>query len=229
MSMLNMMLGTAITAGKLTLKEVVFNASGTFTMPSGVVDNKIIVGCTGGGGGGCCDDYESVGGGNGSGRVVSTLTMSSGQTATVIVGAGGITDYSATSGGTSSFTGATSCVGGARGGGYLSTQPEPTNGGGEGNTPSRVAATASNCPAALTLQSNAVDGTTGLWKAKSYAGAYSNSYGQGGGGGCYGYGAGYPSLPNPLANSGAGARPDGNRGVDRGGSGKVVVWYYTYE
>ena len=47
----NMLLGTSITAGKLTLKEVVFNASGTFTMPSGVVDNQIIVGCTGGGGG----------------------------------------------------------------------------------------------------------------------------------------------------------------------------------
>ena len=36
--------------GTLTLKEVVFNASGTFTMPSGVVNNQVIVGCTGGAG-----------------------------------------------------------------------------------------------------------------------------------------------------------------------------------
>lgn len=50
MSMLNMLLGAQ--AGKLTLFEQVFNASGTFTMPSDVVNNQVVAACTGGGGGG---------------------------------------------------------------------------------------------------------------------------------------------------------------------------------
>lgn len=200
--------------GTLTLKEVVFNASGTFTMPSGVVDNQIIVGCTGGGGGGSggIDVGDPVYGGNGAGRVVSTITMSPGQTATVTVGAGGSANSS--NGGTSSFTGASSCAGGALGSFYGTT---PTNGGGRGNYSTNSTTTASNCPETLSLKNGAVDSTTGLWKAKSFSGG--NLSGQGGGGGCYGVGGGfYP----PGANSGAGDY-DGN-----GGSGKVVVWYYTY-
>ena len=215
MSMLNMMLGTAITAGKLTLKEVVFNASGTFTMPSGVVNNQIIVGCTGGGGGSLYNVDIDTYGGNGAGRVVSTLTMSSGQTATVIVGAGGLSDTS--DGGTSSFTGASSCAGGALGSYNGKT---PTNGGGMGSYANKSTATASNCPATLSLKNGAVDSTTGLWKAKSYAGGIGFSGHGGGGGGCYGVGDGTTSL---SANSGAGGL------VRNGGSGKVVVWYYVYE
>lgn len=198
--------------GTLTLKEVVFNASGTFTMPSGVVDNQIIVGCTGGGGGSNLND-EDVYGGNGAGRVVSTITMSSGQTATVTVGARGLGYTSG--GGTSSFTGASSCAGGV-----LGSSATPTNGGGKGSAGSSAPSTASNCPATLSLKNEAVDSTTGLWKAKSFSGG--NYYsGGGGGGGCYGIGAG--STP-AAANSGAG----GYRGDGHGGSGKVVVWYYTY-
>lgn len=200
--------------GVLTLKEVVFNASGTFTMPSGVVDNQIIVGCTGGGGGGN-ENEEYTYGGNGAGRVVSTITMSPGQTATVTVGAGGLRNHS--HGGTSSFTGASSCDGGTLGGYYYIA---PTNGGGSGNSMNRNS-TASNCPATLSLKNGAVDSTTGLWKAKSFSGG--NYYGQGGGGGCYGIGSTYSFYSSsPEANSGAG-------GYNlHGGSGKVVVWYYTY-
>lgn len=198
--------------GTLTLKEVVFNASGTFTMPSGVVDNQIIVGCTGGGGAGSHDGVY-VYGGNGAGRVVSTITMSPGQTATVTVGAGG---------GTSSFTGANSCAGGALGSKNGTT---PTNGGGSGNSRYN-SCTESNCPATLSLKNGAVDSTTGLWQAKSFSGG--NYYGQvgGGGGGCYGQGEGYGQGGDfypAVANSGAGGYSS------NGGSGKVVVWYYTYE
>ena len=75
--------------GTLTLKEVVFNASGTFTMPSGVIDNQIIVGCTGGGGGGANSSHEYFGAGGGSGRKSGTYTLTAGQTVTVTVGAGG--------------------------------------------------------------------------------------------------------------------------------------------
>ena len=206
----NMLLGTSITAGKLTLKEVVFNASGTFTMPSGVVDNQIIVGCTGGGGAGL-EDWDILNGGNGAGRVVSTITMSPGQTANVTVGAGGARKTSG--GGASSFTGASSCAGGALGSYNGST---PTNGGGSGSYKDHYP-TASNCPATLSLKNGAVDSTTGLWKAKSFSGG--NFSGQGGGGGCYGIGAGFYTC---AANTGAGGWSEA------GGSGKVVVWYYTY-
>ena len=212
----NMLLGTSITAGNLTLKEVVFNASGTFTMPSGVVDNKIIVGCTGGGGGSLYNTDIDTYGGNGAGRVVSTLTMSTGQTATVTVGAGGLADTSG--GGTSSFTGASSCAGGALGSHNGKT---PTNGGGRGYSSGMGLATSSSCAAALTLQAGAIDKTTGLWTAKSYAGGR-NFENKGGGGGCYGVGSG---VGNTLANSGGG----GFSYSGNGGSGKVVVWYYVYE
>lgn len=207
----------AAALGVKTLKEVVFNASGTFTMPSGVVDNTIIVGCTGGGGGsrdatGVADRY----GGNGAGRVVSTLTMSTGQTATVTVGAGGLRD--ASNGGASSFTGASSCGGGVAG---SSNGTTPTNGGGRGYSKQMGGSTSSNCAAALTLQADAIDKTTGLWTAKSYDGGRYLEY-KGGGGGCYEVGSGDSDA---LANSGGGGyRPSGN-----GGSGKVVVWYYIYE
>lgn len=196
--------GTQVwTGGTLTLKEVVFNASGTFTMPSGVVDNQIIVGCTGGGGSSLTVYKIGTVGGNGAGRVVSTITMSPGQTATVTVGAGGLVNSSG--GGTSSFTGANSCAGGTLGSGDA-----PTNGGGRGVWPNKYPSTASNCPATLSLKNGAVDSTTGLWTAKSFPGGS-------GGGGCYGAGG------QPAANSGAGGYNN------NGGSGKVVVWYYTYE
>lgn len=214
----NMLLGTSITAGKLTLKEAVFNASGTFTMPSGVVDNQIIVGCTGGGGGGYVgydDGSQYYKGGGGSGRTVTTLTMPAGATATVTVGAGGV-GGSTQRGGTSSFTGATSCAGGYGGSTGLGAG---VSGGGNGSD-SPVAATASSCPSALTLQTGAVNGTTNLWTAKSYAGGATGIYGDGGGG-CYGVGG---AGNSPSMNTGAGAGSNKS-----GGSGKVVVWYYTYE
>ena len=207
----NMLLGTAITSGKLTLKEVVFNASGTFTMPNDVVNNQIIVGCTGGGGGGISIYDIGDGGGPGSGRVVSTLTMSPGATATVIVGAGGNGVLGAIGGigGTSSFTGATSCDGGA--GGRYDRQIAGTSGGGHNR------GGYSSVAAALVLASGSTDKTSGLWTAKSYGGPNA-SYG---GGGCYG-GGGYT---DGIANTGGGA----GAGFYKGGSGKVVVWYYIYE
>ena len=118
-------------------------------------------------------------------------------------------------GGTSSFTGATSCDGGYGG---LTGRGAGVSGGGNGSD-SPIAATASSCPSALTLQTGAVNGTTNLWTAKSYAGGTSSS--GGGGGGCYGVGG---AGNSPSTNTGAGAGSNKS-----GGSGKVVVWYYTYE
>lgn len=180
-------------------------------MPNGVVNNQIIVGCTGGGGGG--DEYGEIGygAGPGSGRVVSTLTMSPGATATVIVGAGGngVLGKIGGIGGTSSFTGATSCGGGA--GGRYDMQVAGTSGGGHNR------GGYSSVAAALVLASGSTDKTSGLWTAKSYGGPNA-SYG---GGGCYGQGG----YTDGIANTGGGA----GAGFYKGGSGKVVVWYYIHE
>ena len=207
--------------GTLTLKEVVFNASGTFTMPSGVVDNQIIVGCTGGGGGGYQEEDGKNSGGGGSGRTVTSLTMSAGATATVTVGAGGAyaRPDTAYDGGTSSFTGATPCLGGKKG--TYGGGGAGVSGGGAGGY--RTGGSSSSCPASLTLQSGAINSTTSLFTAKSYSGGSLNGASGGGGGGCYGAG-GLGSVGAGEANTGAGGGSGKN-----GGSGKVVVWYYTYE
>lgn len=207
--------------GTLTLKEVVFNASGTFTVPSGAVGNQFIVACTGGGGGGGISfgaEYDSYGGGGGSGRTTGTFTLTPSSQIAITIGAGGAkgSNRAGSSGGTSSFGALLNCAGG--GGGYVTlAYGIGVSGGGNGFVSYARAASASNCPAVLTLQSGAVDGTTGLWKAKSYAG----SSGSGGGGGCYGVGTAYPSSSQP--NTGAGTDYNWS-----GGSGKVVIWYYAY-
>lgn len=208
--------GTQVwTGGTLTLMEQVFNASGTFTMPSGVVNNQVIVCCTGGGGGGISISEVGEGSAAGSGRVVTPLTMSTGATATVTIGAGGVGKTSimggdiGNSGGTSSFSGATSCGGG--GGGRYDRVVPGTSGGGSNR------GGASSVPAALSLSSGAVDATTGLWTAKSFSGGAS----YGGGGGCYGVGSNGITYVQP--NSGAGGMSERS-----GGSGKVVVYYYKY-
>lgn len=228
--------------GTLTLMAQVFNASGTFTMPSGVVNNQIIVACTGGGGGGYADNSGDFygGGGGGSGRVVSTLTMSSGATASVIIGAGGAGAYTsiqspqnAGTGGTSSFSGATSCLGGqgfglACGG----LQANGTSGGGKGAldvVSSKLNSTSASCPAVLALTNGAVDATGGLYGATSYAGGASNfAYTTSGGGGG-GYGVGATGGLSASANTGAGGSLKGQTGTaGAGGSGKVIVFYYKY-
>ena len=213
----NMLLGTSITAGKLTLKEVVFNASGTFTMPTNVVNNQVIVGCTGGGAG-CYGDAENIASGGGSGRVSTTLTLSAGSTCSVIVGAGGFAGTSNT-GGTSSFAGTCICGGG--------TVTAGVSGGGNGSKSGGGGS--SSCPAILTLASGASDSTTKLYTAKSYAGGAGNGglY-AGGGAGCYGDGANGWAMTQPSANTGGGGYSTQFRG-SAGGSGKVVVYYYVYE
>ena len=204
--------------GTLTLKEVVFNASGTFTMPANVVNNQIIVCVTGGGGSGYADVDSGYYGGSGSGRVVSTLTMSAGQTASVIVGAGGVNGGA---GGTSSFTGATSCGGGSN---SFIGSGIGVSGGGNGGT--HGSGRASSCASALTLQAGAVDGTTGLYTAKSFAGGATSGGSAGGGGGCYGAGA---TVSNAGSNTGAGGGAYIYLNYTSGGSGKVVVYYYVME
>lgn len=208
----NMMIGMA--SGTLTLMAEIFNASGTFTMPSGVVNNEVIVACTGGGGGGD-GDFSQAGGG--SGRTSTTLTLSSGSNTAVTVASGGAIG---SNGGTSSFGGFLSCGGGLSG--TSSPKAFGASGGGTGvQNAVPDASNSSNCPAVLSLTAGAVDTTGGLYSAKAYASGGI----LGGGGGCYGAGGNYNAYPagNAANNTGAGGGTYGN-----GGSGKVIVFYYKY-
>lgn len=216
MSMLNMLLGSVGQVGTLTLFAQVFNASGTFTMPSGVVNSEVIVACTGGGGGNVIygDGSGSRGAGGGSGRTVGTFSLSQGATVTVTVGAGGNQPISGTAsaGGTSSFS-TLSCAGG-NGGNASFVNGTGVSGGGSGAINKGGNA---SCPAVLTLQSGAVDNTGGLYLDKNTTGGSRTGY-RCGGAGCYG---------SSGVNTGAGG---GDQATIEGtsGSGKVIVFYYKY-
>jgi len=65
-----------------------FTSSGTYTVPTAIT--KILVHVTGGGGGGgCTSGAYGATGGNAGGTVIKLLSVSAGDTATVVIGAGG--------------------------------------------------------------------------------------------------------------------------------------------
>ena len=180
-------------------------------MPSGVVDNQIIVGCTGGGGG-TNGDSRPAGGGGGSGRTSGKFVLTPGDSIAVTV-AGVMYKYA---GAVSTFGSYLSCNGGLVGNNGGGGELGVSGGGNGGAWQTSSPGGASNCPAMFTLLPTAIDKTTGLYKAKSYPGNIDPS-GQGGGGaGCYG---------TSGANSGGGA----NGSALYGSSGKVVIYYYVYE
>ncbi len=208
--------------GTLTLKEIIYNTSGTFTVPSNAVNNEFYIGCTGGGGGGAYEigrDDDGFYGGGGSGRTSGVFILIPGNSVAVTVGSGGIKNQNSSghNGGTSSFGALLSCLGGYGYGWKNGNFGAGVSGGGSATF---SVATASNCPAILSLKSGAIDNTTKLYLAKSYAGGTS-PIGESGGGGCYGPGA--TSTP-PAANSGAGGHC-----YSIGGSGKIVIYYYVME
>lgn len=199
----------------LTLIEKVFNASGTFIVPSDAINNEFYVGCTGGGGGG---QEQYMLGGGGAGRVSAKLTLTPKTAIPVTVGLGGIHAPSgASSGGTSSFGALISCVGGNVNGGV--------SGGGNGSyfysLGNNGSATPSNCSDMFTVNPLAINKTNNFFKAQSFAGSA-------GGGGCYGVGA--TSGVSVLPNTGAGGDPGDGDTVPstNGASGKVVIYYYKY-
>lgn len=231
--------GTQVwTGGTLTLIEQVFNASGTFIVPSNAINNEFYIGCTGGGGGGgFVGTYYgwNGGGGGGSGRVNAALTLTPGSSIPVTVGAGaGYNGNNAGgTGGASSFGALVSCGGGV--GGSSGSGGGGSSGGGVGGKggyiggPSGGNGGASNCPAMFTLDPTAIDNTNKFYTAKSYAGGVglggSNGWSAGGGAGCYGHGEnGQWAQPAVTPNSGSGAT--GYPGS--GQSGKVVIYYYAY-
>jgi len=99
---------SAAGGGYAGFSTVVFEASGSFTVPAGIT--RAVITCMGGGGGGGTTTNSNVGGSGGFGIVY--ITGLSG-TYTVTVGAGGA---SGAAGQTSSFGSIISCTGGGGGG-----------------------------------------------------------------------------------------------------------------
>ena len=221
--------GTQVwTGGTLTLIEQVFNASGTFTVPSNAVNNTFYVGCTGGGGG-ALTGYAPYSGG-GSGRVSGSFVLTPSAQISVTVGSGGnnakhanfLCTTVAGNGGTSTFGAYVSCSGG--GGARNCTRGYGTNGGGNGSDVDVAVSTISSCPAMFTLTGGTVDNTNKFYTAKSYGTSTFDT----GGGGCYGNGSVNPAPAAP-ANSGGGGGSAGGAGVGAASaSGKVVIYYYSY-
>ena len=124
--------GTITTAGGYRYHA--FKTPGTFTFTPdnpGTVELLIVAG---GGGGG----YDVSGGGGAGGLVSQSLNLAAGNF-TVTVGDGGLgsnniagSQSNATSGGNSSFTGATTAIGGGRGGNITSVGQPGGSGGGSG-------------------------------------------------------------------------------------------------
>jgi hypothetical protein len=115
---------------------VVFSASGTFTIPAGITKIKAtIVG--GGGSGGGANGVVAGGGGAGGGAAIKILSgLTSGNTLSVTIGAGGTgTSSAGNSGGTTSLASGTqtistvSATGGAGGSGHTFSNTEGSLGG----------------------------------------------------------------------------------------------------
>lgn len=239
--------------GKKTLKEVVFDASGNFVVPANAINNTFYVGCTGGGGGGASSfngEYALYRyGGGGSGRVTGVLTLTPGTTIPVTIGAGGTTYYDRTlvmytagnKGGKTSFGEFVSCLGGNAFDIRNSFDNNGVSGGGTGGSENTVydknyhVAGASSCPAMFTVDPTAIDNTNKFYEAKAYAYTNSTTGYHAGGAGCYWRG-GELSTETRYARPNTGGGGVGLYGYSdtelqqmSGGSGKVVIYYYTYE
>jgi gliding motility-associated-like protein len=216
---------------------VITNPTNPWTVPAGVTSIKVEVWGGGGGGGGCNSALgTSYGSGGGGGAYnVSTFPVSSGQTYTILIGAGGTgsSDANGKDGTASSVSGPGGSVsanpgsGGARRGGLAGTGATGgfNNGGNGGRANSNGAGGgggAGNAPPSGTGNggdgSNTAAGSAGAGALPGGAGgAYRNSNGTGkageapGGGG----GGGYQIFFNGRKAGGTGA------------SGQVVITYTT--
>jgi hypothetical protein len=174
---------------------VVFNSSTTWTAPAGVSSVNYLVVAAGGGGG------NLAGGGGGAGGYrASTLSVTSGTTYTVTIGAGGA---SATQGGNSVFSSITSTGGGA--GGLYDGGTGGTGGSGGGGAGTSGTTGSSAGGAATSGQGSAGGGAT--------------TTGGGGGGGGGAGGGGSNAGNGNGANAGNGSSSSSITGITYAGGG----------
>jgi hypothetical protein len=194
-------------------QSVIYTSNSTFTVPAGVTE--ITVECWGGGGGGGGSNStlgtRYGGGGGGGGFSAATYNVSSGQTYTITIGAGGTSGSNADggNGGTTTFSGTAGTLNAGGGGGGKRYQGTPQAGGGSagiGNT-----------------YNGGIGGTGTGNGAGGGGGAGNNGNGTNGGNSATGQGGtGNPDIvPYRGGNGGAyrNSNGDGNPGLAPGGGG----------
>jgi hypothetical protein len=206
---------TQTTAADITPNVQTFNASGTWTKPTGGTMARLQ--CWGGGGGGgswnpCCN-----GGGGGGGYNETTVTLATlGASQTVTVGAGGA---AATAGGNSSIGTLLTATGGTGG---TTGSSSPGIGGGPGS-----AAYAAFMPGVWT-GGNGADNSAPTPAGVSIWGAGGGGSNSAGGTSLYG-GSGGIGSGGSFANATAGTAPGGGGGGGKGAAGAagrciITVW-----
>lgn len=213
-----------------------FNASGTWTMPTGAVTVMVEAWAAGGGGGGAGTTAGSTGGSGGGGAYLLKTFLASGVTSTVAVtvgtgGTGGTGATDGTVGGNSSFGTYLSVYGG--GGGSLSNLGVAGAGGGGGGIRSAGATASGATPG----NGGSPIGGTSTVLTSSFGGGYGNAgesvHGGGGGavssvggnsfyGGAGGGGtssAGGTSIFGGNGGAANGADTNGSNGTQPGGGG----------
>jgi hypothetical protein len=190
-------------------RRLVFNSSGTFTVPVGVQTVRATVVGAGGGGGGTDGTYAAAGGGAG-GYASGTFATTPGTVIAITVGAGGIggaAGVNAGTGGTSSFGTLCSATGGA-GGVFQSAASTPGGSGGNGSGGELVG--------------RGGFGTDGQNNSFSIGGHGGTSLMGGGGRAST---AGSTALNGQAPGSGAGGTYNSSGAGGQGASGLVIVEY----
>jgi len=192
-----------------------FNASGTWTKPSGL--KYVLVEAWGGGGsGGASTSIASATGGGGGAYFYKTIVASLlGATETVTVGAGGTavaSNSNGVAGGNSSFGSFLTVYGGARGGGAATNVPGGGGGGGISSAGSAGAVTTGGAGG------NPIGGAAGT--SSPVAAGGDSIYGGGGGGDSNASSAGGQSVYG--GGGGGGSAAGGNSYYGGGGGGGIA-------
>jgi len=190
-------LSITTSAGSVIHGKQMFTSSGTFTVPDGVTEVWVSMCGGGGGGGGGGGSYNAISGAGGGGAaayLAKAVTVTSGESITITIGAAGsagASGGSGGSGGTSSFGSRLSCAGGGGGGTGLSASGT-SSGGSAGGT----GGSAGGCyylgtdgvPWGSFQGGGSIFGAGGAGCGASIAGRPGSGYGAGGGGGASGGG-----------------------------------------
>ncbi|MCD0470039.1 T9SS sorting signal type C domain-containing protein [Flavobacterium sp. JAS] len=201
---------------------IVFDSSGSYTIPAGVTNIQVECWGAGGGGGAASVDPSAGGGGAGGGYVKNTvISVTPNSTYTVNVGTGGIVSTSASGGkGGSSWFGSTTTILAVGGnGGVLGNGTTPNGAGGVVTTTGNVGGTAISAYAL-------VGGSAGGSGAARIAGSGSAGAGSNGGAGAVGTttnGKGADGTAPGGGGAGGRNRNSTNSSGGVGGMGRVTI------